>query len=524
MKLSELNQDEIEVVGEKPLKLSELPTEHVEVVATPPESPKEEIPMLDSAGRGALQYGTLGYSDEGKGLAGAIWEKVKGNPEEFMKLYTAARDEDRAKNRAAAEANPVSYHGAGVAASLLPGLLTGGSATGLALAGGLNALGSSDADLTKGEVLPAAGSTLLGAGLGAAAGKVAQAIPSASKTVSNYLSRKFGGAAENFAERATGATGRQLEKLKPGTGRYLLDKKIVGFGSHPDTIAKRAAAGMKAAGNQIDEALSTISTPLQKSRVVAQIENRIAELKGDPSQAGVVRKLSKILEDIQSPDVADELSAAAAEKIKRGYQAQSNYMKPLSTRANKEAASVYQKEVEALAKEASPETLAKFLQAKKDYGILEPVEDLASFRANQLQQHPVGGLNDMAAGGLGMLKNGDPATAVATAIGRRTLSPRINAAAAKTLDQASKAAEIFSNAVPKTPNVVSATAGNLTSNLGARAVESLVDERPEALGKYAPILKAAKDRGHNALSTTEYLLQQSDPEYQKLMKDRRNGQ
>lgn len=49
----------------------------------------------------------------------------------------------------------------------------------------------------------------------------------------------------------------------------------------------------------------------------------------------------------------------------------------------------------------------------------------------------------------------------------------------------------------------------------------LLETAPQKLGKFAPVLKQAADRGGNALSTTDFLLQKTDPEYQQLMKEAR---
>lgn len=50
-------------------------------------------------------------------------------------------------------------------------------------------------------------------------------------------------------------------------------------------------------------------------------------------------------------------------------------------------------------------------------------------------------------------------------------------------------------------------------------IAKLLDSTPEKLGKFAPVLKDAATRGANAVATTHFLLGQSDPEYQKIMKD-----
>jgi hypothetical protein len=71
-----------------------------------PESP--QVPMLESAGRGALQGATFGFSDE-------IWGGLKGgydtlaNGGNFTDNYAHVRDETRAANERAESANPGTY-------------------------------------------------------------------------------------------------------------------------------------------------------------------------------------------------------------------------------------------------------------------------------------------------------------------------------------------------------------------------------------------------------------------------------
>jgi hypothetical protein len=121
-----------------------------------------EVTKLESLGRGALQGATLGTSDEIVGGAEALWEKAKGNPAEFGKLYEQHRDESRANNRAAKEANPKTYTGgeigAGLATMAVPGLAAAKGAKfakvldASARAGTIGGLGFSEGETPK-EIL-----------------------------------------------------------------------------------------------------------------------------------------------------------------------------------------------------------------------------------------------------------------------------------------------------------------------------------------------------------------------------------
>lgn len=50
-------------------------------------------------------------------------------------------------------------------------------------------------------------------------------------------------------------------------------------------------------------------------------------------------------------------------------------------------------------------------------------------------------------------------------------------------------------------------------------INKIVETAPEALGKYAPVLQKALTRGGASLGATHYVLENSDPEYRKMLKN-----
>jgi hypothetical protein len=143
--------------------------------------------VLESAGRGAAQTASLGFADELAGGAEALLDKARGSGADLGDLYRQHRDESRANYRAAQEANPNAYtagEAAGVVGTMLiPGLgelgaakTLGGAVLGGAALGAAQGLGSSEADLTKGDVGGAALDTGLGALVGGAAGAVGHGV------------------------------------------------------------------------------------------------------------------------------------------------------------------------------------------------------------------------------------------------------------------------------------------------------------------------------------------------------------
>jgi hypothetical protein len=181
------------------------------IPALPPEQPS----AAESFVRGGVQGASFGGSDELVGAAKAIGvhpvelaqaaaEGPAGlgsylgtklgitfgtkKPSEVVKTYRQGRDEEHAKNKAANDAHPGYYLGGQIAGGIaggvaaapasVPGIVAAGTA-----AGGLGALGDSEADLTRGEFEKAAKDVgkgmLYGGGLavgGAAVGRTAEAL------------------------------------------------------------------------------------------------------------------------------------------------------------------------------------------------------------------------------------------------------------------------------------------------------------------------------------------------------------
>lgn len=200
----------------------------------------EEMPgPTESLIRGAAQNATLGLADEAAGAGEALMKKLQGDQTPLTDLYRQGRDESRNLYKLAEQENPSSYLGGQVAGAIAPALLTGGASIGgLAAQGALQGLGSSEADLTKGELAGAARDTGIGGAIGAGAGflgnqlsklPIGQAV--------GYVGDKLKGGAEDLARLATGTTG-----LPEKAGRELLDQGIVKFGDTTGGIARRASA------------------------------------------------------------------------------------------------------------------------------------------------------------------------------------------------------------------------------------------------------------------------------------------
>lgn len=142
--------------------------------------PAAPVGIGESLARGGFQGVTLGFGDE---LSGAVRSLINGTS------YQAERDAARGANKGAQEAHPFAYGGAELAAGLatpIPGLgaIKGAGiaahAARAALAGGVAGLGSSEADLTKGDfggaVHDTIQSALIGSAIGMVGGKIGQKL------------------------------------------------------------------------------------------------------------------------------------------------------------------------------------------------------------------------------------------------------------------------------------------------------------------------------------------------------------
>lgn len=342
----------------------------------------------------------------------------------------------------------------------------------------------------------------------------------------NSLGKKLGSVAEDLAVNATGATGRQAEKFRDGAGRELLDRGLIKFGDNAENIANRTAAEMDKATGVIDSSLKKLDAKgvtASADNVVARLDQKIAQLRSDPSQSDVVRKLEGIVEDIIQTGNSN-IPISQAEVTKRGFNKMAgNWQDPIKGQAGKEAYLGYMDEVERAANAAEPAIAGQFKEAKDTFGLLRPIQEAAERRASTLNQSPFGGLGDIAS----------EAVTPGGSVLRRLASPRISSSTAVTLDKISKgllSSPQMSNLQKTNPTGFN----NLVQILGARApqVEQTLPraaDRDSASfdkdsilqktqgSKYQQVLQNAAQKGDQSLSAAHFVLSQRDPEYRKVM-------
>lgn len=290
-----LSQDELQTIE----KLKKMPTGGI----TPPSQPG----MLESAARGAEQGATFGFGDEINGALSAL-----AHPDDKLSIlenYRKNRDESRAAMEAASNAHPYVYGAGNLAGAIAPALLTGGGSA-LAEGGGaaaksalemgakygaLSGLGSSDADVTQGDLGQAAKDTLTGGITGAA---IAPAVDAAGRAILPSLA-KFG---KNALETIGGL--KPVEALTGPFEQGMLGRSTLG------KVGKQTAEdiGLATAGE------STQGNPLNYMTPVQERANALGEQK-----LGMLEQAAPLSPDDYLPWVQQAKAATAnASKASNG--------------------------------------------------------------------------------------------------------------------------------------------------------------------------------------------------------------
>jgi hypothetical protein len=266
----------------------------------------------ESALWGGLQGVSLGFADEMEGVAGGLADLLSGGDFD----YSGNRDEARRKYAAAEGANPELYRGGEVVGAVGGALLPGGAAAkGLkgamalgAATGAAQGLGTSEADLTEGEVGEVLTDTAIGGAVGAGAGAVGHGV---SKAVSALRGRAAQGVRLAEADQAATEYG----------SRYAAKK------SAESSLGGEAAAGLRAL-REAEEVVANASghyTPAQISKAQAFL--------ADPKAAAVRQRAAENVLDRG----ADRLGGSLVDAEKGLAQAR-GALAPAAVEAGAEAA------------------------------------------------------------------------------------------------------------------------------------------------------------------------------------------
>lgn len=467
-----------------------------------------KVSPLESGVRGAADMATLGFADEGTGAAQALLEKVKGNPSKLSELYEKYRNESRKNYETAEKANPKSYMAGqvvgGVGASFIPGLNAGAgaglarTAGKMALQGGITGLGKSEADplsmqTAKDVALGTAGGAAGGA-VGYGAGKAVGAGANAVKEALPKMGEKARKLAEYLSARALGAERGTIKKLGEqkvlGAGGQALDEGVVRpFSSSEGMLARntdvksRAGKGMEEVYKAIDEKGASTFNPLDTA---VKVEKEVGPFWRSPINAGETRQFENTLNSVLMRGDKN-IPLAEAQLLKEEIAKTANWRNTLNpTDKEKMARDAYKAISESIdtateqgAKDIGSEGLLnKLTQSKKLYSGAKTADELLQNKIARDQGNKMIGLTDTVAGA-GGVATGNPMTALKLIAGK-------------------KIAERF---------------GPQTAAVGANAVSKILKSAPQVLGKYAPILQEAAQRGTSQLMLTHQLLMKTKPDY-----------
>lgn len=409
----------------------------------------EEPPGLgESALRGAAQGATLLFADEAQAAARTAPSVLKPLGEAFLganaelakqatggaidltgqvpeqeplpslseigETYRGFRDPYRARDEAAAKENPWAYYPAQLAAgAAVPlgaaGLAGRGAAAGASLGaralagaaaaapvGAIAGLGSSKADLTKGEFGKAALDTAIGAGtsaaIGAAVPVAAEGIRAAGRGI-DRLAQRAAPELRDFAgaqlAKAAGLYGRhQVRQVGDANdarelGHWAADEGLVTWGSSLDTVAKRAAAKNTEAGQLIqqirDQAQSQGQGP-DSGAILNQIENLVSGYRkyANPIAKKLAETVDTFKDDIAAnadpqtgivpPQVLDDLKEQLDDVLYTGFSDNRGALTRGAKAIQVQMRRIFKDSEEAVVDRLGPDLGAAFRKAKQDYG------------------------------------------------------------------------------------------------------------------------------------------------------------
>lgn len=498
------------------------------------EAEQDKPSQLGVAARAAGQGLAFGFGDEAVAAAKAPFSD---------KSYTELRDENRAALERDREAFPKTAIGSeiagavipSVAATLLSGPAGGGAsvanagrlasvaksvfnpatAKALAAGGAAYGLGSSEADLTKGEVGGAAWDATKGAGTALALGRglpaVAEPIMKAGGKVLRGAGEALSGPAELMASKAAGLTKAFKNKFKitpeqaRATGRVALDEGVVGPMSDADDMLQVVQELNERIGPEIGKMLKDA----EKRGIVPDFKGMIERLEAEAAPYGktdigrsIYNQYQKVIRDLRSIGGAEQV-IPAAENVGVNIMGTA-------------------------AKEAAPTVVP---------GTPGSIGDLADYKkVVQKVAYPQGapkvsnegaiaGYSEVSRGLENVMDEGVPDGPFKEVY--RSLKQKYGAGSRMemALEKARSAAD---DAPSFLRHPIDAATKKLEQYVQPAAavtmdrVSKLLQRAPQALGQFGPVLQQAIQRGGTSFATTNFLLQQRDPEYRKKMEELSN--
>lgn len=467
-------------------------------------SPKDGPSKLRSFAEGLGDTASFGFGDELAGVVGAAMEGFSPGS------YTESRDFARKSRAESSAANPKTAIGGQLAGAIASAVATGkiiptpSTALGrIALAmgfGGAQGAGSSNAEDFGGVV----SDTAKGAAIGGATAGVLEKIPAIADRIGNYAARRASKAVG--IDKGLGKTLGKEKLLK--VGRQALDEGIV---SHPganatddmltraEALRERGGAGMQDIYNKMDE--RNLST-FDPESIVDKFRAQEGGFYSSPANKDISGQFDSILDTIGMR--GKNLPFAQQQALKEEMGKLSNW------------------------KSAAPSD--KALMARKAYGLVNKgIDDAATAASPALGQDAQRALQiakDQYAGGAVMAGTPNQVGSLENKLAGEMTSNRgpfglmdaVFAGAGGTIGGPIGIAKGY--ALKKGIDVVTKPSNQAWT---ADMISKTLQGSPQVFGKFAAPLQKAAQRGTPALTATNFVLSQTQPEYRELQRQL-NGQ
>jgi hypothetical protein len=514
----------------------------------------QPISPVQSAVAGAAQGASLGFADEG--VAGIhtipkVMQQMFGgkvDPQALLNYYRKIRDQYRGHFAQAEEENPKSYLAGEFAggAALTP-VMPEATIPKMAAMGAVQGLGSSDADLTKGDIGGATRDVAIGAGTGAFMGGAAK---SAQKTLDamSWGTKKAITSLLGPTEEAINARLKYPNIIRNAPSYAELAE---GMPSTLDTISHSISDADGKAWGLLSNSLDP-EKAYSKDQIIRTIENIKSELPVEGQMVGLSdKKAAKTLNDLildvmgvgnedyisesnlkrlittldsnidwQNPDagttnhVLEALRTSLDKNLKHNNPEYESAMKPVAerTRLLNDAKRLFNLKsvpgeglvptdttasklqgVTSEKKAVSQEILDKikqmtgadYVKASEDYALAKQFEGGKANGSRSVNQ--MMGIMSPIGGGVGAMVGGPAGAAVGAGAGA----------------------------------AAGAMAGSYIDKKGGQMAGDLIDwylrNKPENLGKYASVLGNAARNGTQAVATSHFVLMNRDHEYRQMI-------
>lgn len=405
-------------------------------------------------------------------------------------------------------------------------------AVGGAVEGGLYGLGGvisesaiDDVDLTAERLVAGVGmGGLVGAGGNVATGALKEGVSKLLGSTTRKLGAKsLQGALEELAnDRAVKAVAgnghlaaiRKLDKkgVLDTLGKDAIEQGVLSAGATADDMLARASAKAQEFGKEIGDVIAfgdAKARPLVNGAALAdQVERDLVQplLKGNVGDQAVAERIAREAAHLRSKG---DMSFAEAEELKRSFD---KYLKfgaeqsPVQEQLQKVRGIIgsdVERKLDAIGQSLEPGLGERFQRAKRLYGAMRELEDLAGERVLQLRNNRSISPSDYGFGGaLGLLGGGPGGVAmgVAGAVGHKLLrerGPQVLAVALHGLAES---------------KVLQRLGGAFSKRIGEQLRVS-----PGVFGEFRGLLANAAARGADDLVATHVSLFRSDPAYRDTM-------